>query len=340
MNYNLNKIASSKKQNILEIIVIAAVMILLMFILGQHKITDFMIFIIAVLSYNIIYGYMGYLSFGHYLYFGTGVYMSALFMKLVNPNPLLGIIAGIIAGAILAFLIGLLVMRTKGAVFALVNMGFNYVGFFLVAYAFTSITGGDDGMASYAGPIGKIFLYRQPIMFIFTLFSLLLLFYLLRRLTNSSFGIMIQSIKHDEVRVKFFGYNTYYYKIVTFVLASSIAAFAGALTTINYGYIGPDYMDPLRNIYLIFANLIGGAGNLIGSLIGGMIYMLISDFLPSYVSRWELIFGIILVLASFYLRDGIIGYIQRLVNWKRSKTSGLTQSKSRKNIRKEGGDDQ
>ncbi len=301
----------SSPRILVELIIIAVVFILLSFFLGKPRMTDFMIFGIAVLSYDLIYGYMGHLTIGHMLYFGTGTYSATLFMKLVSPNPLLGIIAGILAGALLAAIVGSLVVRTKGATFALVNMAFNYVGFFLVAYAWADVTGGEDGMASFTGTVGPVNLQQHPLWFYFVLSCLLLSFFLLKKITASPFGVMVKAIKHNETRIKFLGYNVHYYKLVTFVIASALAAFAGTLTTINYGYIAPDYLSPLRNEELIFANLIGGAGNIYGALLGGTLYMVMKDYLSIYVARWELVLGILLVVISLKFRTGLVGFLKK-----------------------------
>lgn len=315
----LNNIGSLSTKNdgkriFLELLLIAVVLVVVSNFLGMPRMTDFMIFCIAVLSYDLIYGYMGYLTIGHMLYFGTGTYAAALFMQLVLPNPILAIIAGILAGAVLAVIIGNFVIHTKGPVFALVNMAFNYMGFFMVAYSWTAITGGEDGMRSNTGPIGDIFLHRQPTWFIFVLACLLVTFLFLRLLTSSPFGIMVRSLKYNEMRVKFLGYDTRYYKLVTFTIASAIAAFAGTLTTINYGYIAPDYISPLRNADMIFANLIGGTGNLYGALLGGLLFMTMRDYIAIFLERWELVLGVILVLAAIKFQTGIVGYLQYLYN--------------------------
>jgi branched-chain amino acid transport system permease protein len=149
-------------------------------------------------------------------------------------------------------------------------------------------------------------------MFGFVLFCLLLVFYLLKRITSSPFGIMIRSIKEDETRVRFLGYNTFLYKWLTFALAGSLAGLAGALTALNYNYVNPNAMDVNSNVGVVFACLIGGAGHLYGAIVGGVIYMVISNFLPIYIYRWEMFLGFSLLIIVFRFRMGVWGYIQRL----------------------------
>jgi branched-chain amino acid transport system permease protein len=269
-----------------------------------------MIFCIFVMSFDLMYGYMGRLSFGHMLFLGTGAYSSGLFIKYISGNPFLAILAGIAVAGLLGMLLGLIIVRTTGACFALINLAFNHIGFFLVLSPLREITRGEDGFGVSASKFGFLNFGSRPIMFGFVFLCLLLVFYFLRRLTSSPYGILIRSIKEDETRVRFLGYNTFIYKWLTFVLAGSIAGLAGALTALNYNYVNPNAMDVHSNVGVVFASLIGGAGNLYGALIGGVIYMIISNFLPIYIHRWEMFLGFSLLIITFRFRQGVWGYLQ------------------------------
>ena len=297
------------KKNLLEILIITAGFFVVLPILGINRTTDFIIFCIFVLGFNLLYGYMGRLSFGHMLYLGTGAYAVTLFTEHVSRNPFLAILVGICAGALIGVIIGPLVVRTTGACFALINLAFNQVGHFLALVAFSKYTGGEDGMSAYFSKIGFIDFSKKPIIFGFVLICLLLTYYLLRKLTSSPYGVLIKSIKENETRVKFLGYNTFRYKWITFIISTSIAAFAGALTILNYGYVTPSFIDPSRAVEVIFATLIGGAGSLYGAIIGGVAYMALSNYLASYISRWEMFLGIALLIVVFRFRTGVWGYI-------------------------------
>jgi len=175
--------------------------------------------------------------------------------------------------------------------------------------AFSKYTGGEDGMSVYFSKMGFLDFGQKPVMFGFTLFCLLLTYYLLKKFTTSPYGILIKSIKENETRVKFLGYNTFTYKWITFIISTSIAALAGALSILNYGYVTPSFIDPSRAVEVIFAALIGGSGSLYGSIIGGVIYMAISNYLASYISRWEMFLGIALLICVFRFRSGVWGYV-------------------------------
>ncbi|HOJ70596.1 MAG TPA: branched-chain amino acid ABC transporter permease [Syntrophorhabdaceae bacterium] len=298
------------RKNFLDLVIITAAFFAVLPVFGLNRTTDFIIFCIFVLGFNLLYGYMGRLSFGHMLYLGVGAYTVTLFAEHVSKNPFLAIIASICAGALIGVIIGPIIVRTTGACFALINLAFNQVGYFLALVALSRWTGGEDGMSAYFTKLGLFDFGKKPVIFGFCLFSLLLTYLILKKLISSPYGILIKSIKENEIRVKFLGYNTFKYKWVTFIISTTISAFAGALSILNYGYVTPSFIDPSRAVEVIFATLIGGAGSLYGALIGGVAYMAISNYLASYISRWEMFLGFAMLIIVFRFRKGIWGYIK------------------------------
>ena len=275
-----------------------------------QRMTDFIIFCIFVLGFDLLYGHMGRLSFGHMLYFGSGAYAAGLLARYVTPNPILAVLAALLAGALVGCVLGPVMVRATGACFALINLAFNQVGYFLALVGFAKYTGGEDGLSLTFSKIPLLNFYNPKILFGFTLFCLALTYYFLRRITSSPFGILLRTIKENETRANFLGYNTFRYKWVTFILSSSIAAFAGALSMINYGYVNPSFIDTTRNVEVVFAALIGGTGSLYGAVIGGVSYMLMSNYLARYIPRWEMFLGLALLILVFRFRGGIWGSLR------------------------------
>ena len=296
-------------RTLLELAAITIAFLLLSVVIGTYRAPDFIIFCVYVLGFNLLYGFMGRLSFGHMLYLGTGAYAVTLFAEHISHNPFLALPVAILAGALIGIILGPIIVRATGACFALINLAFNQIGYFLVLVAFSRYTGGEDGMSATFSKVGLFNFGSKPVMFGFSLFCLLLTYYFLKRITTSPYGLLIKSIKENETRVKFLGYNTFIYKWTTFILSTSVAAFAGALSILNYGYVTPSFIDPTRNVEVIFAALIGGPGSLYGALIGGVLYMVISNYLASYIPRWEMFLGIALLIVIFRFRKGVWGYI-------------------------------
>jgi branched-chain amino acid transport system permease protein len=295
--------------------VLGAIVIALGFIalgLGTsiHRTTDFIIFCIFVIGFDLLYGHMGRLSFGHMLFFGSGAYAAGLLARYGTPNPYLAILIGICAGAMVGGILAPVVVRATGACFALVNLAFNQVGYFLALVAFAKFTAGEDGLSLTFSVVPFLNLANPKVFFGFSLFCLVLTYYFMKRLTSSPYGILLRTIKENETRAQFLGYNTFTYKWITFILSSSISAFAGALSTVNYSYVNPSFIDPNRNVEVIFAALIGGTGSLYGAILGGVSYMLISNYLARYIPRWEMFLGIALLILVFKFREGIWGSVK------------------------------
>ena len=295
-----------------DMAIIAASFLVMAIFLPMYWLTDFAIFCILVLSFDLLYGYMGHLSFGHMLYFGAGGYAASLTLLHLAPNPFLAIAVGVVSGALLAAIVGFVVVRTEGAAFALVNLAFNQIGFWLVLSGLQDYTHGEDGLPSTVEAIGFLDFYDTPVAFGFMLICLILVFWLLKSLVSSPFGIMIKSIKENEDRVKFLGYNTLRYKWLTFVIAGTVAAFAGVLYALVKGFVAPGDVSPLENTRIILSVLIGGAGNLYGAIVGAVAFELITNLLATTIARWEMILGLMLLGLVFWFRKGITGYTYEL----------------------------
>ncbi len=276
------------------------------------KITDFMIFCIFVVAFDLLYGHMGQLSFGHMLYLGAGAYGCGMFAYHIYPDPFLSILAGVVLGAVVAALLGTLVVKTSQAAFALSNLALNEVGAYLVLSPWRKWTGGEDGLSLFFNKYGFINFGESTFRFYFCLGSLLLVVYLVLLLVRSPYGSLLKAIKENEVRVRFLGYNTYLYKYITFIISGTLAAFAGALTSVNLSYTNTSLIAPTRNVEVIFAALMGGAGSVIGAVIGGAAFMTISNYLAVYLIRWEMFLGFALLIFVFWFRQGIWGYFSKV----------------------------
>ena len=122
------------------------------------------------------------------------------------------------------------------------------------------------------------------------------------------------------------GYNTFFYKRAAFIISTTLSALAGALFVLDYGFANPSFMDPARNVEVIFAALIGGPGTELGPVAGGTAYMVISNYLAKYVARWELFMGLALLIIAFRFRKGMMGYIEDLITSRRErKASGQAE---------------
>jgi branched-chain amino acid transport system permease protein len=307
----------------LELALVAAGYLVVSLFMNTYWMTDFMVFCIFVLAFDLLYGYMGHLSFGVMLYYGTGAYATSLWLSYISQNAFLAIGAGILSALLTAAILGAVAIRTRHAAFALINMAFNEIGFFVVRALLKDYTHGDDGLSCTADPLfGLIDFYNETHAYLLTLFVLLAVYALLKTLTAAPFGVAIRSIKENESRVNFLGYDTMRLKWITFIAASGLAALAGSLFACIQGFVSPEVMSPFGNVNVIFAVLIGGAGFLYGGLAGALIFMLIKNYLPIWSSelakmvpfnipQWEMWLGIVLLIIVFACRAGVVGMIKQ-----------------------------
>jgi branched-chain amino acid transport system permease protein len=296
----------------LTLLLIAAGFLAYGYLTSLLKITDFMIFCIFVLGFDLVYGHMGQLSFGHMLYLGAGAYGAGLSAKYLSPDPFLALAAGLLVAGLVGAVLGPLLVRTTGACFALLNLAFNQVGHFLILVPLAPITGGEDGLSLTFSSYGWVNFSNLNFIFFLVLAVLLAVAFLILKFESSPFGLLLKSVKENEIRVRFLGYNTYFYKWITFIFSAALSGLAGALTVLNYGYTNPSFIDPTRNVEVIFAALMGGAGQVIGAVVGGTAFMTISNYLARYILRWEMFLGVALLLIAFRFRKGLWGYLREI----------------------------
>ena len=293
-----------------EVLAISGILYVAKFFLPVTFLTDVAIFSIYVLAFDLLYGYMGWLSFGHMLYLGVGAYSIALFLKFVNPNGLIGIPVALLAGAVVGLLIGPVVLRRGGAYFALVNLAFNEIVYFLLLIPLRDYTGGNDG--TYFNVIRTpIDLADGEVFFVFVLLCLFLAGLTFKYIIGSPFGFLLRAIKENEVKVAFLGYNPFRIKYVAFIISTVLSAFAGALYTLHYSYVAPSFIDPLRSAEVVIASLLGGPGTFFGAYVGAAGLIGMKDLISMYTGTWELVLGIVIIIIMYRFKRGIWGYVEK-----------------------------
>lgn len=300
------------RRTAIDSVVIFLAFAALWFVLPQFIIQEIVVFSLVVVAFDLLYGYMGYLSFGHALYFGVGAYSTALFITKVNPDPLLAIVVSVACGLATAALAGPLALRQGGAYFALICMAFNTVGFYLFQNPLSPYTNGEDGISFIVKPVAFLNLSDPVTIYFFSVVSLCVVFFVLRIGLKSRYGMMVKAVKMNETKLGFIGFSAFRTKYVTFMVSAMLAAFAGSLYAISATFVGLTQMDPLLSGYIVVMGMIGGPGTLFGALIGSGIFVFLQDFLSGYLASWDLIAGAILLALLLVVRGGIWGGLARL----------------------------
>jgi len=282
-------------------------------LLGQPFYLDLvrriMIFAIAALSLNLILGYGGLVSFGHAAYLGIGAYAVGILAHHGVHNGFLQFGLAIGASAAIALVIGAISIRTSGVYFIMITLAFTrmlyYLGISLEEY------GGDDGMrlAGRTQFIGLLDLRDPNSFYYFVLAILAASLYLVHRLVNSRFGMVLRAAKSNEGRTRAIGFSPYLYRLVAFVIAGAICGVAGALFVNQTAYLTPTFMSWTRSGEIMFMVILGGMSTLVGPVLGAIGLLLLEDVLQGWTQHWQIILGPILVLVVLFAKRGLAGLL-------------------------------
>jgi branched-chain amino acid transport system permease protein len=268
-----------------------------------------MIFAIAALSLNLILGYGGLVSFGHAAYLGIGAYAVGILAYHGIENGYLQFAVAIAASAAVALVIGAVSIRTSGVYFIMITLAFTqmlfYLGISLEQY------GGDDGMRlATRSQFGPVLDLGSPTAFYYFVLAILAGFvYLVHRIVNSRFGLVIRAARSNEARTRAIGFSPYPYRLAAFVIAGAMCGVAGALLVNQTAYLTPEFMNWTRSGEIMFMVILGGMATLIGPVLGAAALLLLEDFLAAWTTHWQIILGPILVLVVLFARRGLAGLL-------------------------------
>ncbi len=266
------------------------------------------IMIISALGLNLIYGFTGQFSLGHAAFFGIGAYTSAFIIKLANLNITFYLIIGIIAAALLtgviAFIVGLPILRLRSDYLGIATLGFGIIikVLFDNADAVFPIMGGSRGMLGIP-PLTN---------FIWVFLVVLISVIVLRNLINSAPGRALISVREDEIASEAVGINTAKYKTLGFVIGSIYAGIAGALYAHLYAFLHPDNFYFLKSIDVLLIVVLGGMASISGTIVASVLWVFLLEglriVLPEAILDWRLvIYPLLLILIMIFRPEGIFG---------------------------------
>lgn len=264
----------------------------------------------AAVSLNLIMGFGGMVSFGHAAYLGIGGYVVGI---LAHEGVCSGFVQwplALIVSALFALIIGALSLRTRGVYFIMITLAFAqmiyYVGVSLDRY------GADDGLTIYKRSdfAGLINLADRTVFYYVCLTLLFATIYVVWRLVNSRFGMVIQGARSNERRMRAIGFPTFRYRLTCFVIAGTICGLAGALLANQADFVSPAMMHWTRSGDLIVMAVLGGMGSVIGPVLGAVALLVLEEALSGITEYWQIILGPMLLGIVLYARGGIEGLLR------------------------------
>ena len=276
-------------------------------------------FAILVMSVDILIGFTGLASLGQAAYLGVGAYLTAILATRyhfgLGYDFWLVILFGMLGGALLAALFGLLAIRATGVYFLMITLALGQCVWGL-AYRWNSLTGGDNGINLPQRPNIGADLANQVtffyVVFAFFAASLAIMYTFVR----SPFGRSLVGIRERELRMKVLGYNTWLHKYLAFIIAGAFGGLSGVLWAHTAGIVSPENVVLTTSVDALLMVVLGGAGTLVGGVLGAGVVIFVREYLSTLVHWWQYVLGAIYILVILYLPGGLMSVPQRIRQWR------------------------
>ena len=270
--------------------------------------TRILILALAATSLNLILGYGGMVSFGHAAYLGIGGYAIGILAAEGITSGFIQWPVALVTSALVTLIIGLFCLRTRGVYFIMITLAFAQMIYYVAAGL--ARYGGDDGLTIYRrSQFDGLNLSNKPTFYYLCLVLLLAAIYLVWRLVNSRFGMVIQGARSNERRMQSIGFPTFRYRLTCFVIAGTMCGLAGALLANHTDFVSPAMMYWTRSGDLIVMVVLGGMSSTFGPLIGAVALLVLEEVLSGFTEYWQIILGPLLLLVVLFARRGIDGLL-------------------------------
>jgi branched-chain amino acid transport system permease protein len=280
----------------------------------QTFLTEVLVWVLFAMSFDLIFGYTGLLSFGQALFFGLGAYCIAIPVSKLGWGPGPAFILAIIIPMLFAWFVGYFSVKLSGIHFVIITLIFALIGS-TIGETWTALTGGADGLTVPLNPL-EIGPLRIDFLNIKTNYYLVLVvvtlcFLLLRRMVQSPLGKIFIAIRENEDRARLIGYNVQRYKLLAFVIAGGLSGVAGGLYGITLKYASANFLHWGVSGHAVVYTIVGGMGTLFGPVLGTGIIMSLEHYLVDYMQGTDLVIGIVLVFMVLVAPKGLVGLMQR-----------------------------
>jgi branched-chain amino acid transport system permease protein len=271
---------------------------------------------IALLGFNLLFGYTGLLSFGHAMFLGIGAYGSALLAGVFGLQSFELVLLGVMCISMaVALPIGLLCVRHTGIFFGMLTLAFGML-FYSFLFKFYHLTGGDSGMCIprmnilglELAPYNKIELLAGPFYY-YCLALLIIATFLMWRIVHSPFGLHLRAVRDNARKAEYLGVHVHRFRLAAFVISAAFGAAGGAIVGFRIGLADPELVYWTHSGQLVFMTVLGGFSNFFGPILGALAFTLLQDQLQSLTQYWRFILGAILAVVVIGFPAGIAGIL-------------------------------
>jgi branched-chain amino acid transport system permease protein len=271
---------------------------------------------LAAMSFNILLGFTGVMSFGHAAYFGLGAYGAGLTLKFLAASTPLAILMGTLLGGVLGALFGLLIVRRRGVYFAMVTVAFGQVAFY-IAYSWNDLTGGYDGLRGFSRePLHLGFttidiVNNSTLFYYFLLFVFAIVVAAQGLMLASPFGRTLLAIRENERRARFLGIPIERHIWLSFTISCCFTALAGSLYALLNNFADPMALHYSLSGEIVIMTVMGGMRAFWGPLLGAAVFVVLQDYISSMTVNWMSFIGLLFVLVVLFFPRGLLGMLQR-----------------------------
>jgi branched-chain amino acid transport system permease protein len=286
----------------------------------QSLAINILIYGLFAVGFNLLFGYTGLLSFGHAAFLGVGAYTAGILIAQLGVSWWLAVPAAIVAACLVALVMGLLAIRTRGLYFAMVTLALSQCVYFLI-YQFPA-SGGENGLRGVN--VSEVSLFglklnlldpMQKYYFVFGFVALAMA--VLSRILSSPFGGVIEAVRENEARARACGFDIERTKLLSFVLSAAFCGLAGALSAIHLSSVPIETLDYATSGLVVMLCLLGGMGTYFGPFVGAALFLLIQDLTSGWTEHWQLYVGSIFVFFVLFFPKGVWGTFLERIRYER-----------------------
>lgn len=273
------------------------------------------------LSFNLLFGYMGQMSFGQAAFYGLGGYAVAMLMVKWQFNFWLSIVAGVVLAAFVGLIVGYFCVRLRGIYFAVLTLAFGQL-IWTIVFKWHDVTGGDDGIQGVFPPD---FLKSPSAYYYLILVVFLVSSWVIWKIIHSPFGRTIMAMRENSERTEFLGINIARYQLIAFVIAAALAGLAGAIWVPFYRSVAPSYLTWIKSGEPVMAAILGGPSVFLGPVLGTFVITFFHAWVLGFTVYWPVVMGALILIIIFFLPGGILGFAVDKLKERREKENLLTK---------------
>jgi branched-chain amino acid transport system permease protein len=270
---------------------------------------------LMALSFNLLFGFMGQLSFGQAAFFGLGGYTVAMLLTKAHFNFWLSIVAAILVAGAIGFVVGIFCVRLRGIYFAVLTLAFGQL-IFTIVFKWHDFTGGDDGIQGVFPPE---FLKSPTAYYYFILLVFLVSALILWKIIHSPFGQTVVAMRENSERTEFLGIHIAKYQLIAFVIAAAFCGLAGAIWVPFYRSVAPSYLNWIKSGEPVMAAILGGQSVFLGPVLGMFVITFFHAWVLGFTVYWPVVMGTLILAIIFFLPGGILGFAQEKVKQRKKR---------------------